>query len=61
MDTAKTASIDVPVVGKPYAIDADYVVSDKTANVTLQFVDNDDAVTRTKDEDVDYGIGLTVL
>ncbi len=57
LDTSKTASIDVPVVGKPCAIAVESAVSGKTANVTLQFVDNDGAVTRAND-DVDYEVLL---
>ena len=57
LDSSKTASIDVPVVGQPYAIDADYVVSGKTAKATLQFVDDEGAVTRAGD-DKDYELLL---
>lgn len=46
-----TDSIEVPVVGEPYAIDVDYTVSGKTATVTLQYVDDEGEVTASGDDD----------
>jgi len=57
LSTGETASIDVPVVGQPYAIDVDYTVSGKTADVTLQFVDDEGDVTAAG-ADKDYELIL---
>lgn len=46
-----TDSIEVPVVGEPYAIDVDYTVSGKTATVTLQYVDDEGEVTASGSND----------
>jgi hypothetical protein len=65
LESGETASIEVPVVGQPYAIDADYTVSGKTAAVTLQLVDDEGAVTATRAAKEDYELilpeGVTVV
>jgi len=49
IDTGKSASVELPVVGGPNAIDTDVSVAGNVANVTMQFVDVEGNKTWDKD------------
>jgi hypothetical protein len=64
IDTGLSGTVELPVVGGPYAIEEDVSVSGLTANVTMQFVDVDGNKTWDKNVDTAFSVvtpsGITI-
>lgn len=56
LETGLQDSIEIPVAGSPAGIDVDVEVDDKTATVTMQFVDKNGLRTYDEDGDVEFTV-----